>query len=63
MEENSLKKVFDPFYTTNRGAGNSGLGMHIIYNLISDKLDGTIDITSQIDNGVEICVTLPIVGK
>ncbi len=63
MEENSLKKVFDPFYTTNRGAGNSGLGMHIIYNLISDKLDGTIDITSQIDKGVEIRVTLPIVGK
>ncbi len=63
IEEDLLKKVFDPFYTTNRGAGNSGLGMHVIYNLISEKLDGTIDITSEIDKGVEICVTLPVVGK
>ncbi len=63
IDENKLKKVYDPFYTTNRGAGNSGLGMHIIYNLITNKLDGNIHITSEIDNGVAISVTLPTIGK
>ncbi len=63
MDRGELEKLFDPFYTTNRGAGNSGLGMHIIYNLIVDKLEGSIDVSSQINQGVSYRVTLPIVGK
>ncbi len=63
ISENNVKKIFDPFYTTNRGAGNSGLGMHIIYNLIVDKLKGSIDVTSQINSGVHFSITLPKVGK
>ena len=63
MDDSTINKIFDPFYTTNRGAGNSGLGMHVVYSLIVDKLDGTIDAQSQINNGVHISVTLPTVGK
>jgi signal transduction histidine kinase len=63
MTDKNLKKIFDPFHTTNRGAGNSGLGMHIVYNLIIDKLAGNIKITSEINSGVQIYVTLPTLGK
>jgi signal transduction histidine kinase len=34
--------VFDPFFTTRRGAGNSGLGLHIVFNLVTARLGGTI---------------------
>ena len=63
MNEEHLKKLFDPFYTTNRGAGNSGLGMHIIYNLIVEKLEGVIDVTSQENRGVHFNISLPKIGK
>ena len=51
---NVRDKVFDPFFTTNRGAGSTGLGMHIIYNLEVGKLGGTIDLHTDIDQGVRI---------
>ena len=54
------KKIFDPFYTTNRKNGGSGLGMNIVYNLITQKLHGTIDIKSEMNQGVEFIVTIPL---
>lgn len=35
-------KIFDPFFTTTRGKGNSGLGMHTLYNIITQLLGGSI---------------------
>jgi signal transduction histidine kinase len=60
MDEESLKKIFDPFYTTNRVDGNTGLGMHVIYNLVVQKLEGTIEVTSKINEGVHFSITIPI---
>ena len=62
MDEKHLKKIFDPFYTTNRVAGNTGLGMHVVYNLVVQKLEGTIEVASEINRGVHFSITLPI-GK
>ncbi len=42
----SRDKVFDPFFTTRRGAGSTGLGLHIVYNLITRTLGGRIDLES-----------------
>ncbi|MFT5604041.1 MAG: two-component system NtrC family sensor kinase [Paracoccaceae bacterium] len=60
MSELHLHKVFDPFFTTRRGSGGSGLGMHIVYNLVNQQLGGTIDIHSELGKGVELTLIFPM---
>ncbi|UJF21651.1 ATP-binding protein [Shewanella sp. OMA3-2] len=52
-------KIFDPFFTTKRDQGGSGLGMNIVYNLVTGKLDGNITIENKQDNGVYFLITIP----
>ncbi|NQZ86483.1 MAG: hypothetical protein HRT54_02755 [Colwellia sp.] len=42
LDESVVNRIFDPFVTTKRGQGGSGLGMNIVYNLVDAKLKGTI---------------------
>ena len=58
-KENQLL-VFEPFYTTNRSKGNTGLGLHICYNLITQKLKGEIALNSDLGSGVEFTIRLPL---
>lgn len=44
LSKDIKKRIFDPFVTTKRGQGGSGLGMNIVYNLVHTKLGGTIKI-------------------
>ena len=60
MNEYNLKRVFDPFHTTRRGKGGTGLGMHIVYNLVTRKLDGNIDCYSEEDQGTRFIIALPV---
>lgn len=55
----NLTKVFDPFFTTNRTTG-SGLGMYIIYNLVTNKLDGQIEVVDTHGNGINVVINLPV---
>ena len=52
MEEAVRTRVFEPFFTTRRGQGGSGLGMHIVYNLVTQALHGSIDCESAPGQGV-----------
>ncbi|GAB2681449.1 ATP-binding protein [Aliiglaciecola aliphaticivorans] len=54
------KRIFDPFVTTKRGQGGSGLGMHLVYNLITQALNGSITITSEEGKGVEFIILFPV---
>lgn len=54
-----LPRVFDPFFTTRRGSGGSGLGLHIVYNLVTQMLGGTIELRSTPGQGVDISVRFP----
>jgi signal transduction histidine kinase len=52
MSEEVKEHVFEPFFTTNRENGGSGLGMNILYNLIMKNLNGTMKIESSLGEGV-----------
>ena len=59
MTPEVIKKVFDPFFTTKRANGGTGLGMNIIYNLVNEKLLGTIGVSSEIDKGTTFSFEIP----
>ena len=59
MTEAVARKVFDPFFTTNRQGGGSGLGMHIVYNLVSQQLHGRIQLQTTPGLGVTFTIRLP----
>jgi len=59
MPEEVRRKIFDPFFTTKRGSGGTGLGMHIIYNLVTIKLQGSIEVQSKLGHGTTFSMTLP----
>ncbi len=54
-----VSKVFDPFFTTNRQGGGSGLGMHIVYNLVTHQLNGLIQCESIVGEGTNFIISLP----
>jgi len=54
----NLGKIFEPFFTTKRGQGGSGLGLHIVYNLVTQKLGGTIQCESQPLMGTKFVIKL-----
>ncbi|WP_445427818.1 sensor histidine kinase [Alishewanella sp. HL-SH05] len=59
VPEHIRKRIFDPFVTTKRGEGGSGLGMHLVYNLVTQALNGNIYLDSQLGNGVTIDIDFP----
>jgi len=62
ISSDHLKKIYDPFFTTKRNHGGSGLGMHIVYNLVTQKLDGKITCTSTPNHGVCFEIKIPHVN-
>jgi len=60
MDGATMSKLFDPFFTTSRSRGGIGLGMHIVYNLVTKTLHGTIQCKSQPEKGMEYRIEIPI---
>lgn len=56
----NLNRIYDPFFTTRRGTGGSGLGLHIVYNIVTEKLHGTINCRSELGKGSVFTITMPI---
>jgi signal transduction histidine kinase len=59
MTKDVADKIFDPFFTTNRSKGGTGLGMNIVYNLITQKLGGTIHCFSEPGRGTTFIIDIP----
>ena len=59
MAREQLRRLYDPFYTTKRGRGGSGLGMNIVFNLVTQLLKGTIECQSDLGQGVVFLLDYP----
>ncbi|EOD53796.1 sensor histidine kinase [Aeromonas molluscorum] len=55
-----LPRIFDPFVTSKRGQGGSGLGCHIIYNLVVQLLRGRIHCSSEPGHGAQFHISVPM---
>ncbi len=53
------EKIFEPFFTTGRAQGSTGLGLHIVYNLVTNSLNGKIDFESETGHGTRFIIDLP----
>jgi signal transduction histidine kinase len=62
MHEDVQWRVFEPFFTTRRHLGGTGLGLHIVYNLVTRRLGGRIALTSALRRGTEFRMTVPLVA-
>jgi signal transduction histidine kinase len=60
IPEENLDKLFNPFFTTRLGQGSSGLGLSIVYNLVTGIMGG--DIKVSIDSGTQFNLTFPSVA-
>lgn len=54
-----LGKIFEPFYTTKRNQGGTGLGLHVTWNLVSQKLGGSVSAVSAPGEGLAFTMRLP----
>nr|WP_269106713.1 PAS domain-containing sensor histidine kinase [Massilia sp. TS11] len=59
MTPEVLHRVFDPFFTTKMGRGGTGLGMHIVYNIVTAMLGGRVEVDTTLGRGTCITLTLP----
>ncbi len=67
IDKEIMGKVFDPFTTTARGEGGTGLGLHISYNIVTQTLNGTLSCGNNQKGGahfkIEFTETSPSVGE
>ncbi len=59
MSDDVRAQIFEPFFTTRRGEGGSGLGMHVVYNLVTQLLKGSIRVESAPGAGATFEILLP----
>jgi signal transduction histidine kinase len=59
IPEEVRQHIFEPFFTTRRAAGGSGLGLHIVYNLVTQRLGGAIAVDSAAGKGTRFTVDIP----
>jgi signal transduction histidine kinase len=59
MSEETLRRLFEPFFSTKQGKGGTGLGMTIVASLVQKTLGGTIKVESTMGAGTTFSVALP----
>ena len=60
MAAADLNRFFDPFFTTKRSSGGTGLGAHIVFNLVTGVLGGSIQVVSAPGTGLHVQMRLPL---
>ena len=60
MSKQNISKLFEPFYTTKRGQGGSGLGAYWVYSLVIQGLGGPITTSREVGQGLKYNIEFPI---
>jgi len=60
IENGLLTKIFEPFFTTNRSFGGHGLGLYVVNNIVTTKLNGTISCESELNKGCKFLIAFPV---
>ena len=60
IPDNDIDKIFEPFFTTKAENHSLGLGLPLIKKMVEEDFSGKINVSSQIDNGTNFCVSLPL---
>ncbi len=60
LDKLQREKIFEPFFTTRRNQGGTGLGMHVVHNLVTDILHGAITLRSHITQGINLQICVPM---
>lgn len=60
MPPSVTRRVFEPFFTTRRGEGGSGLGLHIVYNLVTQRMGGMVSCESEEGKGTRFILRIPL---
>jgi DNA-binding LacI/PurR family transcriptional regulator/signal transduction histidine kinase len=59
ISKNDIRKIFEPFFTTKRGKGGTGLGLNIVYNIVTNEYKGNIECKSEPGNGTTFIIRIP----
>lgn len=59
MTPDVQRQAFDPFFTTRRNEGGTGLGLHIVYNLVTQQLGGRMMLESRLGHGTTFRIIMP----
>ena len=62
IARDNLPKLFEPFFTTKRGQGGTGLGLHIVHNIVTSRLGGSISVASTPGQGTQFVMRFPRVS-
>jgi PAS domain S-box-containing protein len=62
MSMDVRRRAFDPFFTTRRDQGGTGLGLHIVYSIVTSRLGGRLELDSEPGRGTRVQIILPRVA-
>ena len=58
MDEKTLNKIYEPFFTTDRSSGGTGLGLAVVYSIVTQQYEGSINCSSKLGKGTTFIIDI-----